>query len=161
MSQTNANAFDKGLNMINTNENTNLHYGITMIHVLLFIFLLIIIGWIVRKYIFYRGSNFKKSLNLSFQLRTPVDGDYVGGSAVKRMANAAVMASRVYLSNETILIKIPVKSPWQIVANMEVQRVIKEKINSDEFRDYLANSFENVTFSTLSTQGNYYVLVGE
>lgn len=154
-------AFYQGLNMVDSPQYTGPNYGEMVIHGILWIFLGLLLAWIIRKILYYRGTNFLASISLSLQLRSPIDGEYVGGNKVKRMANAAVMASRVYFYDKCVVIKIPTKAPWQLVPNMEVQELVKRKIASDEFKDYLENNFENMTFSAISKHGNFFKIIGE
>lgn len=154
-------AFKQGLNMVDTPQYTGPNYGAMVIHGILWIFLAFILVWIIKKIRYYRGTDFMASISLSLQLRSPIDSEYVGGNQVKRMANAAVMASRVYFYDKCVVIKIPTKAPWQLVPNMEVQELVKRKIASDEFKDYLENNFENTTFSAISKHSDYFELIGQ
>ena len=153
--------FQQGLNTISNTPITTHNWGLITIRLLLVLIMLVVVLLFLKRLAIYHHCDFAESVRFGQSLKQPLDSQYVGGNATKMMANAAVKWSTIsYLANNDLKVQVPIKAPWMVFENGEVEKIIKEKINSSETTDYLESRFSNYTFTQFQRHGNSFIKMG-
>ncbi|MCZ9648410.1 hypothetical protein L2004_07710 [Lactobacillus mulieris] len=82
-------------------------------------------------------------------------------SYAEKMANIAIIGSKIDYLNKNVIITINTKTFWQLHTDTLVRAEIKKRVNSDEFSDFLKLKFgEKYVFSTQKIYDNYVQIIG-
>lgn len=114
--------------------------------------MLVIIGLFLAGYVIYlilkfHGRSIFKSLHFASSLKKEKKKDHdLFTEHLNRCTARATVEYRN--SRKTILLHIPTKRIWEATTQMDIKKKIREMLESEDFREFLSDSFPNYRFET-------------
>ncbi|MDB6257311.1 hypothetical protein ODU75_05440 [Lactobacillus amylovorus] len=121
-------------------------------------FLLVLTVWGLSRVAKYWKADLVKSNELQHSLLVETK---IGMRNVESKANRIVKGSVVYFRRNQVVLKVPTKGWWQLWTQIEVQREIKARISTPEFKEWLTTHYGGYRFGDLIAHDKYYELIGE
>lgn len=121
-------------------------------------FILIVAIWVLTRFKKYWTADLVRSKELQHALM--VDAKW-GMKSIENTANKVVKNAVVIFRRNQVVLRIPIKTWWQVWTSIEVQEEVKRRINTPEFKEWLVTHYGSYHFSEVVPHKNYYELVGE
>lgn len=120
-------------------------------------FVVLIIGVLLLiKLIIWNSDASPNSGELKRSLR--LNGDDLSYS--NKLANVIALGAKVVDDYTEVTIIVPTKGFWQFWTNPTVRQQLKERMDSEIFKDYIKLNYPNVAFSSVQLEKNRLVLRG-